>query len=65
MVGSNCALFGCPTSRTREFAIFKIHVVGAADGEEIAAKKRSRRIASNYFKDSGKDSRSLETNLWE
>ena len=43
MVGSNCALFGCPTSRTRELAIFKIPVVGAADGEETAAKKRNAR----------------------
>ena len=43
MVGSNCALYGCPTSRTHQFAIFKIPVVGAADGEETAAKKRNAR----------------------
>ena len=41
MVGSNCALYGCSTSRNHEFAIFKIPVVGAADGEETAAKKRN------------------------
>ena len=45
MDGSNCALYGCQTSRTHEFAIFKFPVVGAADGEETAAK------TSNYFKD--------------
>ncbi len=43
MVGSNCALYGCPTSRTHEVAIFKIPVVGATDGEETAAKKRNAR----------------------
>ena len=43
MVGSNCALYGCPTSRTHEFAIFKIPVVGVADGEETAVKKRNTR----------------------
>ena len=43
MVGSNCALYGCPTSRTDQFAILKIPVVGAADGEETAAKKRNAR----------------------
>jgi hypothetical protein len=48
MVGSNCALYGCPTSRTHESAIFKIPVVGAADGEE---EKFSRRMVLNYFKD--------------
>ena len=43
MIGSNSALYGCPTSRTHQFAIFKIPVLGAADGEETAAKKRNAR----------------------
>ena len=43
MVGSNCALYGCSTGRTHEFAISKIPVVSAADGEETAAKKKNAR----------------------
>ena len=41
MVGSNCALYGCPMSRTHNFPIFKIPVVGTAKGEETTAKKRT------------------------
>ena len=46
MVGSNFALYGCPTSRTHQFTIFKIPVVGPSDGEETAATKRNTRKES-------------------
>lgn len=64
MIGSNCALYGCPTRKTHEFAIFKIPVVGVANGEETAAKTSHAReeMALNCFKDYKKDGRSLKTN---
>ena len=44
MVGQNCALYGCSTSRTQEGrSLFKIPVVGAADGEETTALKKTAR----------------------
>jgi hypothetical protein len=44
LVGQNCALYGCPTSRTHEGrSLFKIPVVGAADGEETTALKKTAR----------------------
>ena len=44
MVGQNCALYGCSTSRTHEGrSLFKIPVVGAADGEETTALKKTAR----------------------
>ena len=44
MVGQNCALYGCSTSRTHEGrSLFKIPVVGAADGEETIALKKTAR----------------------
>jgi hypothetical protein len=53
MVGSNCALYGCPTSRTREFSIFKIPVVGAADvvcvGGYSRGGTRREMLAKNGF----------------
>ena len=46
MVGSNCALYGCPTSRTHQFTIFKVPVVGPPDGEETTATKTNARKES-------------------
>ena len=44
MVGQNCALYGCSTSRTHEGrSLFKIPTVGAADGEETTALKKTAR----------------------
>ena len=44
MVGQNCALYGCSTSRTHEgCSLFKIPVVGAADREETTALKKTAR----------------------
>ena len=44
MVGQNCTLYGCSTSRRHEGrSLFKISVVGAADGEETAALKKTAR----------------------
>lgn len=43
MPGSNCAFYSCSSSRKYEHSLFKIPVVGAADGEETAAKKRKAR----------------------
>jgi hypothetical protein len=43
MTGSNCALFGCSTSRTSELSLFKIPSVGKADGDETKAKKETAR----------------------
>jgi hypothetical protein len=50
MVGQNCALYGCSTSRTHEGrSLFKIPVVGGAnlalhaDGEETTALKKTAR----------------------
>ena len=42
MVGQNCTLYGCSTSRTHEGrSLFKIPVVGTADGEETTALKKT------------------------
>ena len=43
MTGSNCALFGCSTSRTSDLSLFKIPSVGKADGDETKAKKETVR----------------------
>ena len=39
MTGSNCALFGCSTSRTSDLSLFKIPSAGKADEDETKAKK--------------------------
>lgn len=43
MPGSNCALFGCSTSRRHEHSLFKIPTVNARDSEHTAASKRKAR----------------------
>ena len=43
MPGSNCAFYGCPTSRRYEHYLFKIPVCGAGDGEHTAALKKKAR----------------------
>ena len=43
MTGSNCALFGCSTSRTSDLSLSKIPSVGKADGDETKAKKETAR----------------------
>ena len=43
MTGSNCALFGCSTSRTSDLSLFKIPSAGKADGDETKAKKETAR----------------------
>ena len=44
MVGQNCALYGCSTSRRHEGrSLFRIPVCGAGDGEETTALKKKAR----------------------
>ena len=43
MPGSNCAFFGCPTSRNHKLSLFRIPTVAAADGEHTKTLKRKAR----------------------
>jgi hypothetical protein len=43
MPGSNCAFFGCPTSRSHKLSLFRIPTVAAADGEHTKSLKRKAR----------------------
>jgi hypothetical protein len=43
MPGSNCAFFGCPTSRSHKLSLFRIPTVAAADGEHTKYLKRKAR----------------------
>ena len=51
MTGSNCALFGCSTSRTSDLSLFKIPSVRKADGDEDEGKEGNcpQRMASCGF----------------